>query len=253
MKISEITSLQNDLIKFSVKLQDSKFRKSQKLILVDGDKTIKGLLDDGFEFEYLFVKNSDELKSKKNIKNLVIVNEDILKKISTTKSPTKSVGIIKEPVVDKNLFKEMKKIVLLDGIKDAGNLGTIIRSAVAFSIEGIVLLNDCVDLYNSKTIRATAQNMFKIPIISTKDISFIKELKNDHKLIVTSLDSDTEFSSYKFEDSFVLAMGSEACGISKELEEISDVKLKMSMDNDVESLNIAVFSSIAFALIKIQK
>ncbi|MBR2159712.1 MAG: hypothetical protein IJ938_00195, partial [Clostridia bacterium] len=86
---------------------------------------------------------------------MVFVNDIILKKISTTKTPTDVVGIIEEPEIKIEQFGKLKRIALIDSIKDAGNLGTIIRSAVAFSIEGIILFGDCVDLYNSKVIRST--------------------------------------------------------------------------------------------------
>ncbi len=249
----EITSLQNDLIKYCVKLQNSKFRKKEKMILADGAKTLQGFVFGGIEFEYLFIKKGDLNFENAKIKNLVFVTDEILKKISTTKTPTSAVGIIKEPRVDKNLFFDLPRLALIDGVKDAGNLGTIIRSAAAFSIDGIILFNDCVDLYNSKTIRATAQNIFKIPIITTSDLEFIKKLKQNHELISTVVDSKKDFTNYSFDKNFILALGSEACGISKEIDILSDEKLTISMDNNVESINLGVCASVAFALIKMKK
>lgn len=250
MKSLEITSSKNDLIKFVVKLQDAKFRKSQKLILVDGAQTIEGFKKDKIEFEYLFLKKDNELYKKINAKEIYFVTDEILKKISTTKTPTDVVGVIKEPCIDEKLFFDMKKIALIDGIKDAGNLGTIIRSAAAFSIDGIILFNNCVDLYNSKTIRATTQNIFTIPIIRTSDINFIKKLKKSHKLISTVVDCKNDFMSYEFDEKFIIAFGSEANGISQEISDISDEKITLDMDNNVESLNLGVCASIAFAFIK---
>ena len=118
-------------------------------------------------------------------------------------------------------------------------------------MDGIILLGDCVDIYNSKTLRATAQNMFKIPIIKT-DIEFIKKLKKTHKLISTVVNSKDDFFEYKFENKFVIAFGSEATGLSENIINLSDKKLKIFMDNDVESINLGVFASIAFASIKRQ-
>lgn len=246
MKIFEIVSTQNDLVKYCVKLQDAKFRKKEKKILVDGVQTIEGLINDKIEFEYLFLKKDNPIKDIAKVENLIFVNDDILKKISTTKSPTTLIGIVKEPEYDLNLFKCMKKIALIDGIKDAGNLGTIIRSAVAFSIDGIILFGDCVDLYNTKTIRATAQNIFKIPIIRTKDINCIKEMKKTHELVSTVVDGDKEFCDVDFKNNFIVSFGSEANGISKEIAELSNEKVTLKMYNGVESLNLGVCASIAF-------
>ena len=253
MNTIEITSTQNDLVKYAVKLQDSKFRKSEKLILLDGAKTIQGIIDTGACFEYLFIKKDNELSKKAKVNKLVFVNDEILKKISTTKSPTDAIGIIREPKIKQEDFFSLNKVALIDGIKDAGNLGTIIRSAVAFSIDGIVLYGDCVDLYNTKTIRATAQNMFKIPIIAIKDISFIKELKKDKKLISTVVNSNNDILNYNFDEKFIIAFGSEATGVSDEILNLSDEKLTFKMDNEVESINLGVCASVTFALMKKQK
>ena len=253
MKQIEISSTQNDLVKFAVKLQDSKFRKSQKLILVDGTQTLEGMFSDNVFFKYLFVKKGHRFEKYSKIENLVFVNDEILKKISTTKSPTDAIGIIEEPHVSLKDFEKLKKIALIDNIKDAGNLGTIIRSAVAFSIEGIVLFGDCVDLYNSKTIRATAQNIFKIPILRTKNVDDIKILKNNHKLVSTVVNSKNDFSNAELGSDFILAFGSEANGISEEIISLSDEQVTFFMDNDVESLNLGVCASIAFAFLKMKK
>lgn len=250
MNISEITSTQNDLIKYCVKLQDSKTRRKEKMILVDGAQTIEGFIDEGVVFRYLFVKKDNPIQNKARVENLVYVNDEILKKISTTKSPTDVIGIIEEPVVEKDIFKNLNKIALIDGIKDAGNLGTIIRSACAFSIDGIILFNDCVDLYNTKTIRATAQNVFKLPIIKISDVNFIQELKKTHKLISAVVDSNNELFEIDFNEKFIIALGSEANGISKTISDLSDEKTTIKMDNNVESLNLGVCASIVFAYIK---
>ena len=250
MNYLEIASTQNNLVKFCIKLQNSKFRKSQKLIFIDGNKTIEGLINSNIEFEYLFIKK-ENYKNDFNAKNIVFCSNAVLDKISTLKSPTNIAGIIKEPAVDKSIFANMKRIALIENVKDPGNLGTIIRSACAFSIEGIILIGDCVDIYNSKTIRATAQNMFKIPIIQ-ENIEFVKQLKGTHKLISSVVDSREDFFKYSFNNKFIIAFGSEADGLSSEIINMSDKKLKIFMDNNVESLNLGIFASIAFAYIKQQ-
>ncbi len=250
METIEITSLQNDLIKEIVKLKNPKYRKEKKLILADGNKTIEGFIEDDIEFEYLFIKKTDNKYKNIKTKNLVYVTDAILAKISTTITPANVVGVIKEKEIDKNIFFNLSKIALIEDIKDPGNLGTIIRSACAFSIEGIILFGNCVDLYNSKTIRATTQNIFKIPIIQTRDIDFLYKLKKSHKFISTVVDSNKDFFDYKFNKNFVIMFGSEACGLSDKIIELSDEKLTFLMDNNVESLNLGVCASVAFALIK---
>lgn len=256
MNTIELTSLQNDLVKFAIKLQTPKQRKLEKLIFFDGFKTMEGFIQDKISFEYVFLKKDNPLVEKfneKNTKNLVFVTDDILKKISTTKSPSLVAGIIKEPEINQENFLKLNKIVLLEGIKDAGNLGTIIRSAAAFGMDGIILLGDCVDLYNTKTIRSSAQNIFKLPILRTKDFDFIKKLKKTHPLISTVVNSNQNFYDYNFNEKFILAFGEEACGMSEKLINLSDELLTFRMKNSVESINLAICASVSFALIDSKK
>ncbi|MBR1617238.1 RNA methyltransferase [bacterium] len=245
-KIITITSMQNDLVKYCVKLQNSTFRKQERLILFDGIKTIKGLIDDNVEFEYLFLEDENADFKTIKAKNIVITTNDVLKKISTLKTPQGAIGIVKEPIIQPEQFFEYENIALIENIKDSGNRGTIIRSACAFGVSGIILFGDCVDLYSPKTMRATAQNMFKIPIFRTNDINFIKKFKKTHKLISTVVNSKNNFQEYDFKTKSVLMFGSEASGLSDELVKLSDVQLTFPMLNNVESLNLAVFASIAF-------
>ena len=105
MKTIEITSTQNDLVKYVVKLQEAKFRKKEKLILVDGAQTIEGFINDSVSFKYFFAKKDNPIIKSAKIENLVLVNDEILKKISTTKTSTDVIGVIYEPSVDREIFK----------------------------------------------------------------------------------------------------------------------------------------------------
>lgn len=250
----KITSLTNDLIKYVVKLQNSSFRKKEGMILLDGEKSILSTLGNNFEIEYLFLKNEEDFKPffNLNIKNLIYVDDKILKKISTTKSPTFVVGVVKEPKIKKEDFLKLKKIALIEDIKDAGNLGTIIRSANAFSMDGIILFGNCVDLYNTKTIRSSASNIFKIPIIQIDDIDFIHKLKKTHQLIATTVNTKNNPMNFTPNENFIIAFGCEACGLSKKIIDISDENLTIPMANDVESLNLGVCASIIFAFFSLK-
>ena len=214
------------------------------MIFADGDKTITGLIDDKVEFEYLFLKQDYKINNQIKAKNIIYSTDEILKKLSSTKSPCSMVGIIKEPEIDENLFLNLKKIILIENIKDAGNLGTIIRSAAAFSTEGIILFGDCVDLYNTKVIRSATQNVFKLPILRTSNIDFIKKLKKNHKLFSTVVKNGQDFNNQNFKEPFILAFGSEAEGLTKKITDISDEKVTLFMNNEVESLNLGVCVSI---------
>ena len=140
------------------------------------------------------------------------------------------------------------KLALFENISDPGNLGTIIRSASAFGIEGIILFKDCVDLYSPKVIRSCAGNFFKTPIAEIKNINELKTNLKNHKFISTSISKKNNISLKECSkiNKFVIMFGSEANGLSKELTELSDRNIKLEMKNNVESLNLAVSASIIF-------
>ena len=134
----EITSTQNSLIKYIVKLQNPKFRKSEKLILIDGEKSLIDIIQRKMEFVYLFIKKGDKRFIDAKIQNLVYVNDEILKKISTTTSAIDAVGIIKEPKIQKdieleklkkehNIEIDKKKVELKETIKVLGITNVKIR------------------------------------------------------------------------------------------------------------------------------
>ena len=122
-----------------------------------------------------------------NYENSYIVTESVMKKITNLDSIPNIIGVCK--------MKEEKepgnKLLILDNIQDPGNLGTIIRSAVAFNADTIVLSNDTVDLYNSKVIRATEGMIFNINIISRDLLSFIPSIKNSYKIYSTNVKNGT--------------------------------------------------------------
>ena len=138
-----------------------------------------------------------------------------------------------------------EKILILDNIQDPGNLGTIIRSAVAFNIDTIVLSNDTVDLYNPKVVRANQGMMFHINILRRNTIKFINELKNkDYKIVGTKVTNGHNVKEASIYSHFALVIGNEGKGISKDIEELCDEYLYIKMNEQCESLNASVAASI---------
>ncbi|MCD8024959.1 MAG: RNA methyltransferase [Candidatus Gastranaerophilales bacterium] len=235
--MKEITSVQNPLIKEVAKLHQKKYR--DEFILLEGVKAVEEALLSNLEIKYIF--------SKTPFLNLdtYIVNDAVLKKISTTESPGVVVAVAKKPVYNFSEFLKFKKIALLDGIKDAGNLGTIIRAACAFQIEGILLYGDTTDEFSPKTIRSSAGNMFKIPILKVNKSELI-ELKKTHKFIAATVNSNNFSNQSAISDNPVIMLGSETMGLCKELLNLADETITIKMSNSVESLNLALSAGILF-------
>lgn len=246
--MKNITSKNNERIKYVVKLSlNKKFRENEKKFIVEGFKAIYDAYSFGLPLYDIFIHPSI-LKRFEFIDKtkIIIVEDNILKKISTTDSFSKCVAVFGIVNYNINDLKTKNTIILLENIKDAGNLGTIIRSANAFGIDGIILYGDTIDIYNPKVIRSSVGNFLKIPILKTKDIELIKTAFKNHTFYATKVDADIDLKNVKFEEKKVIMFGSEAEGLSQELFDIAHKFFTIKMQNKVESLNLSVAASIVF-------
>lgn len=238
----EITSVNNELVKETVKLQQKKYRRGK--FLLEGYKAIKEAFDCGIKLEKIFV-NKNKISEYDFAKDIIIeTNEAVLKKLGTTESAPEAIAVGFQKVYDKNILKAVKKVLLLENIKDLGNLGTIIRSSVAFGAEAIVLFGESVDIYNPKSVRASVGNLWKIPIIHIKDLDELKEIFADFERIATLPRSKNMLKTFKIKTPSLIMFGSEADGLSDELVNFSTGSVKIEMAQTVESLNLATSVSV---------
>ncbi len=231
----KITSVNNDLIKETSKLLMGKYRETSRLFLLEGEKGIQEAIDAKLEIVRIFSTAGYE-----NHPARIEVTEPVLVKISDTKTPPKAIAVVKQPE-----FKwkdKFRKVVLLEGIKDPGNLGTILRSASAFGIDAIVLYGDTVDLYNPKCVRSAVGNLWKVPVFKMADLSIFK----DYEIVATLPRGKnvTPLKNYNPAERVLIMFGSEADGLSKELKDFATKNLTIEMKENVESLNLSVSASI---------
>ncbi|MCI5824522.1 MAG: RNA methyltransferase [Candidatus Gastranaerophilales bacterium] len=246
--MKKITSKDNEKIKYVAKLiLNKKFRETEKKFVVEGFKAVYEACCFGLKLRDVFVHHSFLEKFEFLDENkLTLVDDNILKKISTTESFSKCVAVFDMLDYSLNDLKTKNTIVLLENIKDGGNLGTIIRSANAFGVDGIVLYGDTIDLYNPKVIRSSVGNFLKIPIVKVNDIEAIKTTFRLHTFYATKVDTDVDLKTIKFEEKKVIMFGSEAEGLSNKLFDLADNFFTIKMQNRVESLNLSVAASIVF-------
>ena len=243
--IMEITSTTNNLIKEVSKLAQKKHRNESKLFLIEGAKAVEEAFALGIVFEYIFILKE---KSKKypQFKNAILTNEAVLKKISTTETPPEIVACAKQLSFTPNDIEKKDKIVLLENIKDSGNLGTIIRTCCGLGINAIILAGETVDIYNPKTVRSAVGNLFKIPFLSLKNTTDAKKLLPNHKFYATVVPQTNakNIIGLKPYDKTVIMFGSEAVGLSQQALEIADFKITIPINKNVESLNLSSAASI---------
>lgn len=240
----EITSVNNEVVKNTVKLQQKKYRNSENKFLLEGYKAIKEAFDAGITIEKIFVdknktKEYDFLKDK-----IIQTTEPVLKKLSTTETAPESVAVGIQKIYNFDVLKKAKKVVLLEEIKDLGNLGTILRSAVAFGADAVVLYGESVDIYNPKCVRASVGNLWKIPVFHIKDYNQLQHIFEKFNKIATLPRSKNFLKNFDIKFPALIMFGSEAAGLSDELIKFSTNSVKIEMAETVESLNLAVSVSI---------
>lgn len=230
------TSKENKKIKDIKKLQSKKYRDLTGKYIIEGDHLIKEAYNAGYLDEILVEEGS-------NIDINVPVNyvsRDILKYLSNLDNPN-IIGICHK----KDEEKIGNRVVILEDIQDPGNLGTIIRSSVAFNIDTIIISKNSVDLYNDKVIRATQGMIFKINIIVRDVIEIVEKLKGENYHIYgTKVDNGKELKSIENYDKFAIIMGNEGAGISQEVSNLCDTNIYIKMNQSCESLNVGVATSI---------
>ena len=245
----KITSVNNEIVKEAAKLQQRKFRDESGLFLLEGDKCIEEAINSGIEIVQLFVlEGYEKFKNTERIET----TEAVLSKISTTTSAPKSIAIGKK--IQREWNKDFKKVVLLEGIKDAGNLGTIIRTSCAFGADAIILYGDTVDLYNPKCVRATVGNLWKIPVFGLNEINELEKICKDFEFIATLPKSNNTIllKDYKPKEKQVIMFGTESSGLSDDLINLARKKgqaVTIEMNESVESLNLSI--SVGVILYKI--
>lgn len=242
--MEEITSVNNQLVKDTAKLHIKKYRDAENKFILEGYKAIEEAVRSGINVEYVFV-NSAKLKNYEFYSGRkILANDAVLKKISDTESAPEAVGVAEQKKYKKSDLKNLKKVVLLEGIKDLGNLGTIIRAACAFNIDGIVLYGNCADIYSPKCVRSSVGNLWKIPIIYLNNLKDLEDLFADYQRIATLPLARNPLKTFKPKDKILMMFGSEADGLSDELKAFATDSIKIEMSDKVESLNLAVSCGI---------
>ena len=252
----EITSVNNDLVKEVVKLQQKKYRDKTCKFLLEGRKCIEEAILAGLEIEYIFInKSAPTLPShwgrvsegqegvNFQLDKIIYTTEPVLKKISTTDTPPDIVGVAykKETKMPENA----KKVVLLENIKDMGNLGTILRTSVAFGADAVVLYGkDCADIYNPKCVRSAVGNLWKIPVIYIDNFEELKRMFKKFECVATLPRAKEYLKDFEVKEPVLVMFGSEADGLSDELVNFSSKQVKIEMSETVESLNLSVSCAI---------
>ena len=240
-----ITSVSNNKIKEAAKLQQKKYRTETGLFLLEGYKPIYEAFSSGVDFDTLYTTEKYFDKFLFLREKIVLVSETVLERISSTDSMPEAVAVAKQVSCSIEKIKDKKRILLVENVKDAGNLGTLIRCACAFSYDAIILSGETVDMYNPKVVRSTVGALFKLPIIKAP-LNAVKDVFSSSRFIASVLNCRdiVKPETIDYTRPFVLMLGSEADGLSQEAISIADIKTTIPISSKTESLNLSMAGAI---------
>ncbi|MDV4150639.1 RNA methyltransferase [Clostridium sp. AL.422] len=246
-----IESKDNSFFKNIKKLKERRFRDKEGLFIIEGLRLTEEAIRAGMDIEYVIISKDYEEKFQSFfVENSILTSKtnilanNLFMQIASTENPQGILAVVRK----KNSIKKLNGdfYLICDKVQDPGNLGTIIRTAHAAGVDGIILTKGTVDIYNDKTIRSTMGSIFYIPIFYDDEYySIIKELKEKgFNLVATSLSESKNFFEENLKGKTILAVGNEGNGISDELFELADKKVKIPMPGGAESLNVSIATSI---------
>ncbi len=231
-----ITSVNNERIKYIKKLRNTKFKEQERLFIIEGEHLVKEAQNSG-----VLTLTLSTLDLDYGVENIMVTSR-VLKSITNLSSVTNVIGICKYVEEKKELGN---KIIILDGVQDPGNLGTIIRSACAFDFTSVVLSPNCVRKYNDKVIRATQGMFFKMNVVTQNISNLIESLKKKNYYVYgTDVTSGIDVKDVSNKTKVAVVMGSEGSGISEDLKGLISNNIYIKISEKCESLNVAVAASI---------
>lgn len=232
------TSVENEKIKDIKKLHQKKYRDKTGLFLVEGEHLVLEAYKSGYLKELILEENALFPLDVETI----YVSNNVLTYISELETAPTMIGVCRKK---EQVAIVGEKILALDEIQDPGNLGTIIRSAVAFHIDTIVIGNGTVDIYNSKVIRASQGMLFHMNIVASDLQKCLPDLKKqNYQIMGTKVTHGKSLKDIEKLQKFVIIMGNEGNGISEEVEKLCDSFIYIDMSDVCESLNVGVATSI---------
>lgn len=243
-----IRSSNNQIYKRCSKLEQRKYRDTFNAYLVEGEKFVLDALSTGQQIEHIILREDYGKAHLFEREETVFMDSKLFSKLIQTKSSQGVLAIVKKREADRDSFfeKEGGNYIVLDRLQDPGNIGTIIRTADAAGYSGVITIRGTGDLYSPKIVRAAAGSVFRMPAIEMETpqeaAAFLK--KAGKKIVSTCFDTELYYYDTDLKRNIGLVIGNEGNGISQELIELSDLKIKIPMDGSIDSLNASVAAGI---------
>ncbi len=249
--MKEIKSRDNQKIKDAARLKDHKYRHREQMFLIEGRNLFCEAVKGQQELQRVFVEREeaeqylDEFRKTRDVE-WIKIDHNLMKYICDTQTPQGIVAVDRIP--QWNLHETIRKsglVLFLDRIADPGNMGTILRIAWAFGVQGVMLSSGCVDPFSPKVVRASMGAVFHVPVfydISAEEL--VSYQAEGYRILASSLNTDLSINEVDFTGSVIIIVGSEARGVSAKILSVCDQSFKIPIITPVDSLNAGVACGI---------
>lgn len=239
--MEHITSLKNPKVAAWKALKDRKGRRESGCFLVEGRKMVEEALKSAFDVEAVLVQEGVSFPDGLTMP-VYELPAHVLAAVCDTKTPQGIAAVVR--------MKEQsalgKHIVVLDGVQDPGNVGTIIRTADAAGLDGVLLSNQCADVFSPKVLRATMGSIFRMNLRTTDDLpgELTKLREKGYSILSSQLDGTPFYEREKVAERFALIIGNEGNGVSEQVQQTATHRVRLPMRGGAESLNAAIAAAI---------
>lgn len=239
--MEHITSLKNPKVATWKALKDRKGRRESGCFLVEGRKMVEEALASAFDVEAVLVQEGVSFPDGLTMP-VYELPAHVLAAVCDTKTPQGIAAVVR--------MKEQsalgKHIVVLDGVQDPGNVGTIIRTADAAGLDGVLLSNQCADVFSPKVLRATMGSIFRMNLRTTDDLpgELTKLREKGYSILSSQLDGTPFYERQCVAEQFALIIGNEGNGVSEQVQQTATHRVRLPMRGGAESLNAAIAAAI---------
>jgi RNA methyltransferase, TrmH family len=243
-----ITSVKNERVKAWKKLHNRKERNNTKTFIIEGFHLLEEAWKSDWVIQEIIAEEAVELPNWCQDYKVERVSAPVFEQITQTQTPQGVAAVLEMKEATK---RKGNYLLLIDSVQDPGNLGTMIRTADAAGMDGIVLGNDTVDIYNDKVLRSTQGSIFHIPIYHASLLDEVKDLQqNGFKIWATALLNAKKYNEIQIDEKVALILGNEGAGVKQERIDVADEIVTIPIYGKAESLNVSIAAGILMYYLK---
>ena len=244
-----ISSGENRIFRVCEQLTHKKYRDKLGMYLIEGENLLEEAVKNGAEIKTVLARQDYGGSFYGSDDKVFYLSDRLFDRLSQTETSQGVIAAVKKPEFSQEEFtdkNDCSNYVVLDRLQDPGNIGTIIRTADAAGYGLIIAMKGTADVFSPKVVRAATGSLFRMPVVFMDSVDELMEFTRaaGKKLVATCFDTDRYYYDENLKENIALIIGNEGNGISRELIEGSDLKIKIPMHGNIESLNASVAAGI---------